>query len=810
MQREGEKTIIQLNMLTTSGRNLAFLLVVWAMFASSATLRADAPDDQFAVAAGHYDRGRWKLAVEEFRVFLQKYPNDRRAGESVFFLGEALLQSGDFGEARRQFMDYTARQPQGKRLKAAMFRLGEAAYLAGDFEKAVPDLQRFLTTYPDDRLDAFIYYYLGDIRLSQGKPAEAFKQFDAAAAVKSVDATLMQQAVGGKVRAARSMIEHKQYAEAAAQMESEIGRNRTGRLTSQDLEYRYLLAVSYEGLRRYEEALAALLPVVDNAAGPLKVQAQLTQGSLLLNLKRYADAIAPLEAFLAGKPTGDAEATALARLTICTATTRQFDKAKRAYAELVAKYPKDSIIAPTTERLADLAYDAGDVAWAADLSARLATASASTEYAIKGKLGLAWSQFQSGKLAEAAATFDELLRKDPPEAVAAEAALARGQILAMLGQTEMALTMFERVIARNSGSVQHADALLAAARLHDKLQQPQAAAALYERLDREHSQFPKLDVVLYDWAWSLRALGKPDEADRLFERLCQQYPQSRFRADATYRLAQRAFDAKDFPRAIARADEAIAAKADPLVREYALHLRGQIAVAKADWTKVREVFETLLAEFPESRRRLVAAYWIAEAYYRQGDYQAAAARFQQLDREIDQAKDRREPWMAVVPLRRAQMLIQQGQYREACAIAAKIDADYPRFEQQYEVDYVLGRCLANEADFAGARKAYNRVIASAAGAKTETAAMAQWMIGETYFHQKDYRAALKEYERLEILYAYPDWQAAALLEAGKCYQRLGEATPAADLYRQILKKYPKTSFAGQAAKLLAAIERKTP
>ena len=48
------------------------------------------------------------------------------------------------------------------------------------------------------------------------------------------------------------------------------------------------------------------------------------------------------------------------------------------------------------------------------------------------------------------------------------------------------------------------------------------------------------------------------------------------------------------------------------------------------------------------------------------------------------------------------------------------------------------------------------MIRSAAGAKTETAAMAQWMIGETYFHQKNYEAALREYLRLEILYAYPD------------------------------------------------------
>ena len=117
---------------------------------------------------------------------------------------------------------------------------------------------------------------------------------------------------------ARSLVERKQYAQAVALLESSIGGHRTGRLGPQDLENRYLVAVSYEGLGRYEDALAALLPVVDNASGPLKADAELTHGSLLLALRKYADAIGPLENFLAGKPTGDVEVKARGELAICS------------------------------------------------------------------------------------------------------------------------------------------------------------------------------------------------------------------------------------------------------------------------------------------------------------------------------------------------------------------------------------------------------------------------------------------------------------------------------------------------------------
>ena len=118
----------------------------------------------------------------------------------------------------------------------------------------------------------------------------------------------------------------------------------------------------------------------------------------------------------------------------------------------------------------------------------------------------------------------------------------------------------------------------------------------------------------------------------------------------------------------------------------------------------------------------------------------------------------------------------------------------------------MGRCFANQGEFDAARQAYNKAIRSAAGEKTETAAMAQWMIGESYFHQKNYEAALREYSGIEFVYAYPTWQAAALLQAGKCRERLGEPTKAAEAYRKILKSYPNTSFAKDAAKELARLE----
>jgi len=153
-------------------------------------------------------------------------------------------------------------------------------------------------------------------------------------------------------------------------------------------------------------------------------------------------------------------------------------------------------------------------------------------------------------------------------------------------------------------------------------------------------------------------------------------------------------------------------------------------------------------------------------------------------------------------LRQAQALVQQKKWEEAYRIASAVEEKFPGFAEQYEVDYVLGRCLANRAEFDKARDAYRRVIRSPGGAKTLAAANAQLLIAETYFHQKNYDSALREYLKVELLYAFPAVQAAALVQAGKCYEALHEWKQAAEVYERVTKNYKDTAFATEAATLL--------
>ncbi len=1002
---------------------LALFLAAGVLFAAPARAlppagRSNDPpngqaDDQFAVAAGHYAEQRWKLAVEEFQVFLQEYPNHAKANQATFFLAEAQLQVGDFPEAEVRFREYLKQEPGGKLARPALFRAGETAYLTGKADLAGADLEQFRSTYPQDKLNAYVLPYLGDIALGKGDaaaaaryfrtglnrfpqgwlqddcrfglaralesqkqdeeaerlylavaakagspladdaqfhlgalqyatqkyaeaietfaafetrlaespwrsnarlgrgwallklerpdeakpvfegitsdrkvgiqarywlgltqkaeqdwaaaaqtllaaivaapehelipavrfqagdallragdPEAAAEQFDHVIASPAGDNEWVDDALRGKVQVAlqagdhqaldreaaefdkrfpksplksdvgrmraRSLVQRKQHGTAVKLLEPLVAAGTSGR---QDLEDRYLLALAYQGLKRHQDALAALLPVLDSAEGRLKSDAQLTHGSLLVAVERYGDAVGPLEAFLAGSPTGDQEVKGRGELAICYARSGRLDKAKKAYAELLEERPRHKLVLPTTEQLAEAAYEAGDSQWSTQLFRWLMAESGSKEYELKGLAGLGWSQLKGGRLAEAAATFEKLLQKSPPAAIATEAAMVRARIFEQLNQADPALAMYDLVIDKYPKSKEHPEALLAAARLRDGLQQDRQSAVLYERLATEYPEFPEVDAVLYEWAWVLGDLGKTAQSSVLFERLRKEHPQSRYWADATYRLARQAFAAKEYSRASELTSQVLAEKPDAEIREHALYLRGQIAVTEQDWDQVGQAFGALADEFPESPSRLVAEYWVAETAYRRGDYPMAGELFDGL---AQRTQGRRDAWLAMIPLRRAQVLAQLNKWSEAYIIASKIEAAYPNFEQQYEAEYLIGRCLASRADFQGARDAYLKVIRSSAGAKTETAAMAQWMIGETFFHQKNYQAALREYLKVEILYAFPTWQAAALLQAGKCRDLLGESREADKLYTRLMKEYPGTKFAKEAARRMGS------
>lgn len=308
-----------------------------------------------------------------------------------------------------------------------------------------------------------------------------------------------------------------------------------------------------------------------------------------------------------------------------------------------------------------------------------------------------------------------------------------------------------------------------------------------------------LPLALFDLGERLTESGDENGAAAAFQRIHQAFASSPVAADAAYRLAESAYQAGQIEKCEKLLADLLATDARPELMQHAWYLRGQNAAREEAWDQVATSMEALLAAAPESSLAFEAEYWLAEAMFRQKDFAAAGARFDALAAKL--RKD--EPaWKGMIPLRRAQILAAGSKFAEALTLLAAFDEDFPEFRQRHEVDYLCGRCLARLGRFGEARAAFDATIQSPWGSAGEIAAMAQWMIGETYFHQERFEEAIAAYDLVEAKYDFPKWQATALLQAGKCYERLNRPEEAARNYAYLLKNYGQTPLAEEATKRL--------
>jgi TolA-binding protein len=408
----------------------------------------------------------------------------------------------------------------------------------------------------------------------------------------------------------------------------------------------------------------------------------------------------------------------------------------------------------------------------------------------------------------------------PQHPQAAEAGLLKAELLEQRGEFDAALSTYQRVLEQFADDRCVPQALYRAARLHDRLHQSREAKQLYERLIREFPQSADAELARYHLGFVLRDLGEPQLAIRSWQTIHEHGAEAPHWREATYLLAENALEKGDSEQALSLINQLLAEFEDAaghnsnvdgaLAPGGALHARSlllaaHIAMERGAWELARDRCAQVAQDSPGDPLQLSARFWVAEAEYRLSNFSAALGH---LDDLALAAAGCNEPWVPFVALRKAQILAHQEEWVQANQAAQHAIDIHPEFELRFEAEYVLGRSLAALGQFEAARQAYERVLESTVGGQTETAARAQWMIGETYMHQREYELALSAYLRGENLFPFPEWQSLSLLQAGKCHELLGNWSEAHGIYTRLLERFPQAQVDTDAKRRLEAVARR--
>jgi tetratricopeptide (TPR) repeat protein len=730
-------------------------------------------------------------------------PAQPLSGQAAYALGTAQVEQGKAAEALATF-DAALKTPAGATIKTAL--LYGSAEAALKLDKLPEARARMLKAYEADPADPWADDALAraaTLALEARDQAEAIRLAELFA--KSFTQSPLRHDL--VLVEARARLAGQDPKRAIVLLEKVLDEAPPGGAEGDAARYYLGLAYRADGqAARADEVFASL---AKTPAAPASIDAQYLLGQGHMEAGRFDKAVEPLKLYLAGRPDGDVADFALAHLAHAYLELGDGTAAKANLETLSTRFPASTLLPTTRLRLAEWSLARKELEPAIE-QFRLVAKGSDPKLAARANSGLGNALMQSGKPAEAADAFGEALAAKPEEPLAGEIALARARALESAGKVDEAVVAYEKaaagVPAGDAGS-----ATLAKARLLAESRRPAEAAEAYAAWLAAH---PKgvdgvsTDDVLADWAWALGDAGKAAESDAAFGRLLEHASDGPRSADARVNLAETAFKARDYARVKELLAPVVAesAKVPEGLLQTALYRQGRTLAAEKDWPAAAKALDRLIETKGETPYRREARFWRAEVAFQAGDNAAAEARFGELAAEPPSPVD--PPGLVEgAGCRRVQALVLLGRWKDALAAADAWKLAHSADPRTPEVDYARGRSLLGLARFDESREAFQAVIK--AREKSELAARAQLMQGETYFHQKDYNNALREFLKVHYLYNAPDWQASGLLEAGKVYEELARWADAAETYERLRSEFPGSPVAGEAGTRLESARRRS-
>lgn len=706
-------------------------------------------------------------AIAVFQAGYEKFNAHPVAEKLLFQWADCEQRRGAYDQARELYLNLVGRWPQGALADESLHAACLAAVNAQNLPEAEKLLTRFDRDYPNNKLRLRQEILKGRLLAAKNDLSGAEKTLRGVIGATEFEGTRMQ----ARYYLTDVLERRQQHAQA--------------------LEVSAPLAAAWDGGSGFPELAGVFVLRAASQLALARAAAKDQPGSDPADVKaRSADAVESVATYLKLAADGPLAAQARSLQSIALALAGDKSAAQEVLAALRKRHPDSAELEQSVYELGTIAYSRQDWPWAGTLFGELASRPSSARLHSRALADLGWTLYKQKNYADSAAAFARLTAEHPQDDLAPEAAFMRGKALQDGGQVREAQVAFAEAFARPEQSDQVFLAGLQSAGLLVRLKRLDEADVAYDKLLKRFGQRPDADKVLDQWASAHYNADDFARADELFRRLATEYPGSELADNARLSLAESDLVAGRLDEArrqfVALSDDP---KAEDSVRQRSFFQRMQIESEGKRWDELRQVCEAYRAQFPEGSYRFDARWKHAEADFEAGAYAVALEQLQQLKNERDDETLRRATWLPQVWLRIAEAQYRLKDQPAVVATLADFNQAHPDSPLQYVASEILGRSLMAQARYPEAREAFERVIQDSHGKSTETAAKSQFMIADTYVHQKNFEAALKEFLKVEILYKFPEWQAPALYQAGVCQEALGQWKEAGRTYDEILKNY---------------------
>ncbi|MFK7884092.1 MAG: tetratricopeptide repeat protein [Phycisphaerales bacterium] len=756
---------------------IALLQQLEEEFSGSSVSRAA----QLELGINLIESGQSSAGRESLPDFAENDPSPL-ASRSAYWRAKSMLREGSSAEAVLAFEDALAMYPHSSIGPEMQFDLGVARRESGDPEGAAAVFQDLHRAHPEHRIANSARLAEATTLLSLGKLEEARR------AASRIDPSVEEATEAELVVAeadAQSGDHEKVVKRLSRWLASDSGHDGADRA-------RYRLSMSLAALTRLDDAervWATLLHGDDvpqpfqpglvvlgdaayrsqdwvraerwfDRAMDLEVSPQ-TAVSLKLGLTyarqgRHSDAIPLFQRAAEDSSGGDASTQALFEFAQSNLMLGRDDEASAAFSTLLISAPDSRFRVHAMRQLGGIAERSGSPDTAASW------------YEQAAALG--------GDTAQDS-------RRDQ-----ARAALAAGdyEVPVTLAATwdDPDLVVFAGIAQAKSGDLREAISVLESVLNESELSDEVRSAALLEK------------------AWCERQLGDSEKSMASLQRLLGKDRRDRYAVYAALEAASIELKADQVDTAslwLNRASDIM--RSHPEVAELAmkaqLDLRtAQHATATNDHERVIASLNTFDERYPQSDLGVHAAVLLGDAFIGSQQPERAAEAFERAVQSAD------GEIRVTAVLRLGEALGQAKRWQQSREVYQGFLGTYPDSEYTFEAEFGRAWALEHDGEYEQAREGYARVIKSHSG---ETAARAQFQIGECLFAEGRHDDAVRELLRVDILYDYPEWSAAALYDAGRAFEQLRKFGEARQQYREIGERFGDSTWADLAADRLVAL-----
>ncbi|MBL8013226.1 MAG: tetratricopeptide repeat protein [Candidatus Omnitrophica bacterium] len=773
----------------------------------------DAEKELFFVAQSAFDDGFYDVAIRYIEEFMQKYPQSDKKGQVLLLSGQCYFFKNQYLKAFNTFQDLLK---YSEYKDATLFWLGET-YLKGlDYAQAEKSYKQVVELYPNSSYAPQAYYSLGWSYFDQKKYTDSSETFSKL--LKQYPTHQLAEDATYKVAECaynlgdyfRSVELFKGYLLKFPQ-------------TSKEVQVDFYIAESYYYQEKYVESNIYYRKVQETSQDTgLIVASYVSQGWGFLKLKNYP---ASIEAFTTAESIASEKHALTDDVYLGKASyyseTGDAEQALQAYQKLLELFPKSARMLEAHLGIANVFYsqqkyndaireykvviDSGD------------QAGESQDIIEKANFGMAWTYLKMGQVDQSIASFQTVLDKTKSTTVKVSALTQIGDAYQDMSEWNKAVEVYDRILKEYPGSVYS-------------------------------------DYVQYRQGIALLKLSKIELATIAFQSLQQNFPKSKYLADINYYLGVAYFKKGDWSAAIKAIETFLKNPSHPadftpeanyvlalcmlnlskaedaiklfqkIIKNYPNNLsivrNSEMGMAKAyhslgqDKEAVRR-FKLILYKYPDTETEEDALFWLAQFYFKSGDYPGAIEYYQKilghlknkdksgrLHYELGQAYEMNKEYeKALIEYRKIpesdKEMAAKGGLSIAGIFSKELDPDKAAITYQKIIDtnpefrrdaYMkLAQVYRRGSEFEKEAKTYEDALSTSKGVSVVSDVQLQFSIGDAYEAMSAWEKAIEGYLKIPYLYkSEPGWAVKAYLRVARIFENNEDWDNAKATYEKVL------------------------